>query len=124
MKVSADASSFGLGAVLFQQDGENWKSVAYASTSMSETERRYAQIEKEDLAVIWARKEFTDYVLGQKFMIRSDHKTLIPLLNAKQLDSIPLRILRFRLCLTRYNYTVHHVLENFDLEKFFCTTEN
>lgn len=46
---------------------------------MSETERRYAQIEKEDLAVIWACEMFTDYVLGQKFMNRSDHKTLIPL---------------------------------------------
>ena len=31
-----------------------WKPVSYASRSMSETERRYAQIEKEALAVTWA----------------------------------------------------------------------
>ena len=43
LKVSADASSFGLRVVLFQ------KVVAYASRSMSKTERRYAQIEKEAL---------------------------------------------------------------------------
>ena len=38
-KVSADASSYGLGAVLLQQVGDVWKPVAYASRSMSETER-------------------------------------------------------------------------------------
>ena len=44
LKVSADTSSFGLGAVLFQKDKDDWKPVAYASRSMSETERKYAQI--------------------------------------------------------------------------------
>ena len=41
IKVSADASSFGLGAVLLQQAKDGWKPVAYASRSMTETERRY-----------------------------------------------------------------------------------
>jgi len=93
LKVSADVSPFGLGAVLFQHDGDNWKPVAYASRSMSETERRYAQIEKEALAVTWACEKFTDYVLGRKFQIETDHKPLVPLLNTKQLDSMPPRIL-------------------------------
>jgi len=50
--VSADASSFGLGAVLTQQQpsGE-WRPVAYISKSMTPTKQRYAQIEKEALAV-------------------------------------------------------------------------
>ena len=87
--MSADASSFGLGAVLFQKDKDDWKPVAYASRLMSKTERRYAQIEKEALAVTWGCEKFTDYILGQKFLIESDHKPLIPLLNTKQLDSMP-----------------------------------
>ncbi len=53
-KVAADASSFGLGAVLMQEQGNEWRPVAYASRAMSDTERRYAQIEKEALAVTWA----------------------------------------------------------------------
>ena len=109
LKVSADASSFGLGAVLFQGDEDDWKPVAYASRAMSETEKRYAQIEKEALGVTWACEKFTDYILGRKFLIETDHKPLVPLLNSKQLDSMPPRILRFRLRLSRYDYQVCHV---------------
>ena len=79
------------------------------SRALSETERRYAQIEKEALAVTWACEKFSDYILGRSFMIESDHKPLIPLLNTKCLNQLPPRILRFRLRLTRFTYEVHHV---------------
>ena len=108
VKVSADASSFGLGAVLLQS-GSLWKPVSYASRSMSETERRYAQIEKEALAVTWACDKFSDYLLGRRFGIDTDHKPLVPLLTTKHLNHLPPRILRFRLRMARYNYTVEHV---------------
>ena len=47
-KVSADASSFVLGAVLLQRHEGMWKPIAYASRSMTETEGRYAQMEEEN----------------------------------------------------------------------------
>ena len=109
VKISADASSFGLGAVLLQQEKEDWRPVAYASRSMTPTERRYAQIEKEALALTWACGKFSDYVLGRKFSIETDHKPLIPLLNSKNLDALPPRIVRFRLRLAKFDYTVYHV---------------
>ena len=53
--LSADVSSFGLGAVLLQrQQSGDLKPVAYVSHSMTPTELRYAQIEKEALAFTWA----------------------------------------------------------------------
>ena len=108
-KVSADASSHGVGAVLLQLHNSSWKPVAFASRSMSETELRYAQIEKEALATTWACEKFKDYLIGKKFSIETDHKPLVPLLNAKYLDSLPPRILRFRLRLMRFDYTISHV---------------
>ena len=73
---------------------------------MIPTEGRYAQIEKEALAITWACSK---YVLGWKFIIESDHKPLIPLLSSKHLDVLPPRIIRFRLRLAKFDYHVYHV---------------
>ena len=110
LKISADASAFGLGAVLLQQQlPSEWKPVAYASRAMSETEQRYSQIEKEALSIVWACEKFSDYILGKRVQIETDHKPLVPLLSTTHLDRIPPRVLRFRLRLTRFDYTITHV---------------
>ena len=108
-KISADASSHGLGAVLLQQTDGAWKPVAYASRSMSDTEHRYAQIEKEALATTWACEKFANFILGKHIQIETDHKPLVPLLGIKHLDTLPPRVLRFRLRLDRFNYDIKHV---------------
>jgi hypothetical protein len=72
-KVVADASSFGLGAVLMQKKSEGWKPVVYASRTMTETERQYAQIEKEALATTWACERFAEYIIGTNFQIETEH---------------------------------------------------
>ncbi|KAL5517465.1 hypothetical protein EMCRGX_G003010 [Ephydatia muelleri] len=107
--VSADASSNGLGAVLLQKFEAEWRPVVFASRSMSETETRYAQIEKEALAITWACDKFSIYILGRQFTVETDHKPLVPLLSSKQLDSLPPRILRFRLRLMRYHFNIKRV---------------
>ena len=108
-KISADASAFGLGAVLLQKDDGLWRPVAFASRSMTETERRYAQIEKEALAATWACEKFSDFVLGKHILLETDHKPLVPLLGVKDLHCLPPRVLRFRLRLDRFSFDITHV---------------
>ena len=83
-KISPDASAYNLGAVLLQcQDNREWKPVAFASRSLSDTESRYAQIKKEALALVWSAEKFSDYVLGKPFLFETHHKPLVPLLGSK-----------------------------------------
>ena len=44
-----------------------------------------------------------DYILGQHFELETDHKPLVPLLGNKRLDTLPPRILRFRLRLDKFD---------------------
>jgi len=106
-KVSADASSYGLGvALLHKQTNGQWKPVAYSSRAMTSTEQRYAQIECEVLAVTWACKRFTNYLLGMTFEIETDHKPLVSLLS---IDELPLQIQCFKMQLMKYQYSISHV---------------
>lgn len=108
LKISADASSYGLGAVLLQKKAEVWLPVAYASRSLTETEQRYAQLEKEALALTWACERFSDFILGLHFELETDHKPLVSLLGCQALDALPPRIQRFRMRLMRYSYSIFH----------------
>ena len=102
--VSADASSYGLGAVLLQkQSSGELQSIAYISRAQTPKEQCYTQIEKEALGVTWACERFQDYLIGKRFHIETDHKPLVPLLSTKNL---PIRIQQFRLRLIRVGSSV------------------
>ncbi|XP_064486023.1 uncharacterized protein K02A2.6-like [Ornithodoros turicata] len=108
--VSADASSYGLGAVLLQeQDDGSLCVIAYASRTLSDTERRYAQIEREGLALAWACDRFQEFLIGRSFRLETDHKPLVTLLSTKFLDDLTPRLQRIRMRLMRYSYTVTYV---------------
>jgi len=99
-----------LGAVLRQRQPDgSLRPIAYASRVLTETEQRYAQIEKEALAVTWACERFQDYLIGTQFRVETDHKPLVLLLSSKALDAVPVRVQRFRLRLMRFRYSISHV---------------
>ena len=75
--ISTDASNTGIGAVLSQvQEDAEEHPVAYASRTLTSSERNYSVIEKEGLAVVWAVQYFKHYIYGQHITVRTDHKLL------------------------------------------------
>lgn len=61
-KVAANVSSFGIGGVVLQlQPDDSWRPVSFILRAMTPTETRYAQIEKNALALTWACKRSWEY---------------------------------------------------------------
>ena len=80
---------------------QNGKPIAFASHALTETEKRYAQIEKEMLSIVFSLNKFHQYVFGRKVKIENDHKpissiVLKPLCNApKRLQGMLLNVLQY-----------------------------
>ncbi len=96
--MATDASSTGMGAAIIQ----NEHPCAYASRSMSETEKNYAPIEKEMLAILNGCTRFHDYIFGQRVTVETDHKPLVGIFN-KPLNKLSPRIQKMRMKLLRYD---------------------
>lgn len=71
-----DASGVGVGAVLIQINGGKSRIIAFASKSLTDTERHYPQTQREALSVVWGIERFYFYLFGLSFTLFTDHKTL------------------------------------------------
>ncbi|KAK2551986.1 Retrovirus-related Pol polyprotein from transposon 297 [Acropora cervicornis] len=104
--LQCDASDTGLGAVLLQLQ----QPVSFASRALTQTETRYAQIEKELLAIVFTCEKFDKYIFGQDIVnVETDHKPLEEIFK-KSLCDAPARLQRMLLRLQRYNLKVRDTL--------------
>ena len=93
-----DSSKDGLGAVLLQ-DG---RPVEYASRSLTQAERNWAQIEKETLSIVFGLERFDQYTYGRSVIVQNDHKPLAAILK-KPLSQVPKRLQALMMRLYRYD---------------------
>uniref|UniRef100_A0A674AFT5 ribonuclease H n=1 Tax=Salmo trutta TaxID=8032 RepID=A0A674AFT5_SALTR len=99
-----DASESGLGAALMQ----GGQPIAYASRALTETEKGYAQIEKELLAVVFGMERFHQFTYGRTVAVQSDHKPLESIMT-KPLLSTPKRLQRMLMRLQNYEVSLRYV---------------
>lgn len=76
--IKTDASPVGIAAMVLQRKDKNDLSrvIACASRSLTETERRYPQTQREALAIVWGVEKFFYYLAGREFFIVTDHKPM------------------------------------------------
>lgn len=77
--LTADAGPTGIVAVLAQEtpQGTNRGVTAYFSRPLTPTERKFPQIDQEMLATVAAIEHFRHYLVGGRFIVRTEHLPLV-----------------------------------------------
>lgn len=104
--LTTDASDFACGAVLSQKYGNDDLPVCFASRAFTKGEANKHIIEKELAAIHWAVMHFSPYLLGKKFIVRTDHRPLVYLFGMKKPSS---KLIRMRVDLEDFDFEIEFV---------------
>ena len=113
--VTTDASPIGLGAALSHRIKVGNKSylrpIAYASRTLTQAERNYAQIDREGLAVFWAIRHWRQYLYCRHFTLQTDCSALTRIFGAKNNVSgcAVGRLQRWAMELSEYDFATQHI---------------
>ena len=108
--VVTDASPVGLGGIFLQDQGAGQpKPIAYISRSLTLTEQRYSQIEREALGCVWAVEQLHNYLFSIKFTLLTDNKPLSSMVAPHSSKVLPPRIQRLAWHLHQNNFQIAHI---------------
>ena len=104
--IQCDASEYAVGACVTQRDssGEE-RPIVFASSKLSDTQRRWSILEKEAHAVVYTLQRFDHMIFGCRILIYTDHDPLQYLINNSPKC---MKLTRWALHLSRYDLTVIH----------------
>ena len=105
-RLYTDASDHTVGAILVQchEDGIEHV-VQYVSHQLSDTQKRWATIEKEAYAVVYAITKLRPYLYGSKFTVYTDHKPLTSLFTKPMINT---KIQRWAILLSEYGADIKY----------------
>ncbi|GFR29767.1 hypothetical protein TNCT_40401 [Trichonephila clavata] len=109
LTLASDTSPVGIGCVLSHvyPDGSE-RPIAFASRTLSGSEKKYSQIDKEALSIVWAVKKFYLYLKGRRFTLITDHKPLVAIFGSKR--GLPVlaatRLLHYALILQSFEFDI------------------
>ena len=103
--LDVDASDVGIGGVLHQVQEGKEKVIAYASRALNRAETNYCITEKELLAARYFIEYFRQYLLGRRFVVRSDHQSLVWLFKLKEPRG---KIARWIEVLSQYDFEIQY----------------
>lgn len=102
-----DASNIAIGAALCQEDDEGQlRPVNMWSRKLSTTEQKYSATEREALAIMYFTEKFRYYLLGRRFLLVTDHRPLIYIINGASNNS---KLARWSLRLQEFCFDVAHL---------------
>ncbi|XP_008486716.1 uncharacterized protein K02A2.6-like, partial [Diaphorina citri] len=103
--IQCDSSQNGMGCVLLQEN----QPVAFASRSLTDTEKSYPQIEKELLSILFSCKRFHNYIWGSKITVQTDHLPLVSIFKKNLCKIVSNRCTKMRLAVLQYNLDVTYL---------------
>ncbi|GFR20673.1 uncharacterized protein K02A2.6 [Trichonephila clavata] len=85
LTLASDASPVGISCVLSHlYPDSSERPITFASRNLSGSEKKYSQIYKESLSIVWAVKKFYLYLKGRRFTFIMDHKPLVAIFDSKR----------------------------------------
>ena len=100
--MDCDASNYGIGGVLSEVQDGGERVIAYYSHAPQESQRKYCTTKKELLALI---ASISAAVIGPRFLVRTDHASLVWLSNIRSLQGM---MARWMSLLGQFHFHIEH----------------